>query len=255
MAKQEHNSNQELSMNPEEELIRFENVKLGYNQRPILHGINFKIRKGDYIGIIGPNGCGKSTFLKSILNLIVPMEGTIRMQGKKINRQIRNQLGYVPQDTKFSKEFPLSVSEAVLQGRYGIIGILKRPKKEDFEAVRLALHKVHMGKYAKRPIGHLSGGEQQKVMIARALARNPDIILMDEPTSALDYQMTQSVFNLIEELHDKYGLTVLMVHHDITLIRKHARRLVVLDGTIRYDGSPNTPIADEIIATAYNVSK
>ena len=121
--------------------------------------------------------------------------------------------------------------------------------------VHHALVQVHMHEFANRPIGHLSGGEQQKILIARALAKNPSILLLDEPTSALDFEMTRSVFHLVDELHQKYGLTILMVHHNVNLIRKHCGRLFVLDGTIRFDGSPENPNADKAIAIAYNLNE
>ena len=234
-------------------LIKYKNVFLGYNKRPILGDVNIEVMAGDYIGIIGPNGSGKSTFLKSILGLLSPLKGNITIAGTTINKATKNRMGYIPQNIQIEKDFPLSTYDAVMQGRYGLIGMFKRPRPEDHEAVKYALHQVHMGKYRDRPIGHLSGGEQQKIMIARALARKPDILLLDEPTSALDYSMTQSVFRLVKELHEKYHLTVLMVHHNINLIRKNCQRLLIFDGAIRYDGPPHDVEADNIIKKAYNL--
>jgi ABC-type Mn2+/Zn2+ transport system ATPase subunit len=250
-----HNSTNKSTHNTEpEELIKFDHVNIGFNNKAILEDINLTINKGAYVGIIGPNGSGKTTFLKTLLGLIEPQSGIISIKGNPINREIKNDIGYVPQSIKIEREFPLTVSEAVMMGRYSQIGLFKRPNKEDKKAVDFALHQVHMHSYRKRPIGHLSGGEQQKVLIARALAKKPEILLMDEPTSALDFQMTLSVFELIKELNEKYAYTIIMVHHNVTLIRSKAHRLLVFDGAIRYDGNPKLPDADEIIKLAYNIA-
>ncbi|MCF2139383.1 MAG: ABC transporter ATP-binding protein [Candidatus Lokiarchaeota archaeon] len=233
--------------------IEFSNVNIGYPGHLVLQNLNFIIKEGEYVGIIGPNGSGKTTLLKTLLHLIKPIAGTIQIYGKPIDNRIRNSIGYVPQSSPIPREFPLSVKEAVLMGRYGQIGLFHRPKKIDHEMVHNALIQVHLHEFANRPIGHLSGGEQQKILIARALARNPKILLLDEPTSALDFEMTRSVFSLVDELHKKYGLTILMVHHNVNLIRKHCDRLFVLDQMIRFDGHPTDPRVEQAISIAYNL--
>lgn len=252
-------SNQETRVGSESDengtIIEFDHVDIGYSNRLVLENINLDIQKGEYIGIIGPNGSGKTSFLKSLLNLIAPLNGQIWLAGKEIDKSFRNRIGYVPQSNTIPRDFPLSVREAVMMGRYGQIGMFRWPKEEDREAVHHALLQVHMHEFVNRPIGHLSGGEQQKILIARALARQPTILLLDEPTSALDFEMTQSVFKLVDELHDKYGLTIIMVHHNINLIRKHCHRLLIFDRMIRFDGDPQDPIADKAIRIAYNLEE
>lgn len=232
--------------------IVYENVELGYKDRVVLKDLNVTIHQNDYVGIVGPNGSGKTTFLKSLLCLLSPVKGKILFNNKPYTRKIRDLIGYIPQTIKVEKEFPLNVEEAVLMGRYGKIGVGKQPTQVDHEAVHYALHQVHMEKSHDRPVGHLSGGEIQKIMIARALASKPEILLMDEPTSALDFQMTASVFELVHELNQKYNLTILMIHHNVSLIRRNCHRLLIFDGTIRYDGDPTSNDADEIINIAYN---
>lgn len=239
--------------NGNQKVISFQNVDIGYNNRPVLQNLNFDVTEGEYIGIIGPNGSGKTTFLKSLLNVLPPITGNILIYGKELNRDLQNEIGYVPQSSIIPREFPLSVREAVVMGRYGKIGLFKHPTKNDYEAVHDALMKVHMHGFASRPIGHLSGGEQQKVLIARALARRPQILLLDEPTSALDFEMTRSVFQLVDELNTKYHLTIIMIHHNVDLIRKHCKRLLIFDQTIRYDGSPQNAKVDTTLKIAYNL--
>ena len=235
-------------------LIELKSVNLGYGNHVILSDLDLTINHGEYVGIIGPNGSGKTTFLRAILGLILPLNGQIVIDGKPLDKKAKNKIGYVPQNIKIDKEFPLSVKEAVLMGRYPQIGVLRVPRKQDKDAVQKALHQVHMEQYKDRPIGHLSGGEQQKIMIARALARQPEMLLLDEPTSALDFQMTQSVFTLVHELNQKYNLTIVMVHHNVELIRKSCHRLIIFDETIRFDGNPQDERADQIINIAYNIT-
>lgn len=236
-------------------LITFNNVSLGYHDRTVLLGMNISIAKGEYIGIAGPNGSGKTTLFRALLGLIPPQKGEILINGKPIDKTFLQKVGYCPQNIKIEKEFPLTVYEAVMMGRYGHIGIGKKPHKEDHEAVNFALHQVHMETYKDRPIGHLSGGEQQKVIIARALAVKPEILLLDEPTSALDFQMTSSVFELVHELNTKYHYLIIMVHHNVNLLRRNCHRLIVVgDQAIRYDGKPTDEKADDIIKIAYHLN-
>jgi len=242
----------EKNKNLFERYIVYEKVELGYKDRIVLRNLNLIVHQNDYIGIVGPNGSGKTTFFKSLLGLLNPVLGKITFKDTPYSKKVLDIIGYVPQTIKVEKEFPLNVEEAVMMGRYNMIGLGKQPKSKDHEAVHYALHQVHMEKSHDRPIGHLSGGELQKIMIARALARKPEILLMDEPTSALDFQMTASVFELVHELYQKYNLTILMIHHNVSLIRRNCHRLLIFDGTIRYDGDPNSYDVDEIIKIAYN---
>jgi len=233
--------------------IIYQGVELGYRDRIVLKNLNLTVQQNDYIGIVGPNGSGKTTFFKSLLGLLNPIKGKIYFKNLPYTKKVLDFIGYVPQTIKVEKEFPLSVEEAVMMGRYDKIGLGKQPKASDHEAVHYALHQVHMEKSHDRPVGHLSGGELQKIMIARALVRKPELLLMDEPTSALDFQMTASVFELVHELHQKYNFTILMIHHNVSLIRRNCHRLLIFDGMIRYDGNPNSYNADEIIKLAYNL--
>ncbi len=232
-------------------ILQMNHVDIGYPGNPILQDINIDINPGEYIGIIGPNGSGKTTFLRTLLGLLNPMSGTITINNGAEKNHSKHQIGYVPQSTKIPRNFPLNVKETVLMGLYGQIGLLHRPKPQDKKAAEKALHMVHLWKFRNRPIGHLSGGEQQKAIIARALVSNAKILLLDEPTSSLDFQMTKSVFELVGELNQKYHYTIVIVHHNIELIRDNCKRLLIFHKKIRYDGPPQNEFADKIIDIAY----
>ncbi len=136
-------------------------------------------------------------------------------------------------------------------GLYGKIGVFKPLLEEDHQKVQRALHLVHMEDYTERPIGHLSGGEQQKIMIARALVTEPKILLLDEPTSALDFRATRSVLELLKELNHERGITLIVIHHNLELVRPYCSRLAVINKTILWEGEPKDPQADAAITRAY----
>ncbi|MHA1585528.1 MAG: metal ABC transporter ATP-binding protein [Promethearchaeota archaeon] len=256
---QEYDSNQNLEFNNNSKnssliIAQLKNLKIGYRSNIVLSDINLKIHQGDYIGILGPNGCGKTTFLKTLLGLVEPLEGEIDILDPLFKNKSKKSsfFGYIPQFSPTKRDFPLSVHEVVVMGLYGQIGLFHHVTKQDYLKADEALHKVHMWHYRNRPIGHLSGGEQQKVMIARALVSNPKLLLMDEPTSSLDFRMTKSVFDLVRELNEEYGYTIIMIHHNINLIQQNCKRLLIFDHKIRYDGAPLTEKAQRIIKIAYH---
>ena len=237
-------------------VICLENVRIAYGSLVALADINLDINKGEMLGICGPNGSGKTTLLKAILGQIKPYQGSIKIFGtditnRGISKSIKMHIGYVPQVQKIDHHFPALVEDVVMMGRYSKIGAIRGPTKKDRDIVRKALFDVHMEKFSKRPIGHLSGGQQQKIMIARALAQEPQILLLDEPTSALDFKMANDLMQLIKELHEKQGLTIIMVQHNIKLLQDYAERLVCLNVKIAYDGNPRDPKVSEIIEKVF----
>ncbi len=169
--------------------------------------------EGKLIGIIGPNGAGKSTLIKTILGLVPRASGDISIYGKDYKDQ-RTRIGYVPQRGSVDWDFPTNALDVVLMGRYGRIGLLKRPKKADVDMAKAALEKVGMLDYAKRQISQLSGGQQQRVFLARALCQDADIYFMDEPFAGVDAATERAIMTLLAELKEK-GKTVLVVHHDL----------------------------------------
>ncbi|MGG1417302.1 manganese ABC transporter ATP-binding protein MntB [Bacillus subtilis] len=193
--------------------VELENVTVAYHKKPVLQDISLQVPEGKLIGIIGPNGAGKSTLIKTILGLVPRASGDISIYGKDYKDQ-RTRIGYVPQRGSVDWDFPTSALDVVLMGRYGRIGLLKRPKKADVEMAKAALAKVGMLDYAKRQISQLSGGQQQRVFLARALCQNADIYFMDEPFAGVDAATERAIMTLLAELKEK-GKTVLVVHHDL----------------------------------------
>ncbi|MGQ8968509.1 manganese ABC transporter ATP-binding protein MntB [Bacillus subtilis] len=193
--------------------VELDNVTVAYHKKPVLQDISLQVPEGKLIGIIGPNGAGKSTLINTILGLVPRASGDISIYGKDYKDQ-RTRIGYVPQRGSVDWDFPTSALDVVLMGRYGRIGLLKRPKKADVEMAKVALAKVGMLDYAKRQISQLSGGQQQRVFLARALCQNADIYFMDEPFAGVDAATERAIMTLLAELKEK-GKTVLVVHHDL----------------------------------------
>jgi zinc transport system ATP-binding protein len=235
-----------------EPVISFENVTVRYQNIIALSQVSVNIYQGDYIGIFGPNGSGKTTFLKTIIGLIEPNNGTIKVLGSDDIKKIRSNVGYVPQNISVKKTFPATVLEVVEMGLFGKIGFMKPLRPEDKKQAEEALHMVHLEAYKNRPIGHLSGGELQKVMVARALAPKPKILLLDEPTSALDFMMVQDLMNLLVELNNKLNITIIAINHHLDLLQPYCTRLLLMDGTIIYDGKPDDTKIDDIIKQIFN---
>jgi zinc transport system ATP-binding protein len=232
-------------------IIELNDVSVVIDRNTVLNRIDLKIFKGEYIGLIGRNGSGKSTLMKTILGVIKPTTGNVKLYGENVDNKIFNKIGYTPQMHEIKHEFPASVGNIVEMGLYRKIGLYKNLNKEDKEKVILALHKVKMEEYINRPIGHLSGGEQQKVLLAQALVREPEILLLDEPTSALDYKMIKDFLSLITDLNKKFNLTVIVIQHNLELIRPFCSRLLMLRKSIMYDGDPNSKEADQMITQVF----
>ena len=233
-------------------VISFEDVSIKYHNIFALQNVSVDIYQGDYIGIFGPNGSGKTTFLKTIIGLIEPNSGRVRVLGSENIKKVRSKVGYVPQNISVKRTFPATVLEVVEMGLFGKIGFMKPLRTDDKKQAEEAIHMVHLEAYKNRPIGHLSGGELQKVMVARALASKPKILLLDEPTSALDFMMVQDLMKLLIELNNKLNITIIAINHHLDLLQPYCTRLLLMDGTIIYDGKPDNPEIDSIIKQIFN---
>ena len=233
-------------------VISFEDVFIKYHNIFALQNVSVDIYQGDYIGIFGPNGSGKTTFLKTIIGLIEPNSGRVRVLGSENIRKVRSNVGYVPQNISVKRTFPATVLEVVEMGLFGKIGFMRPLRTDDKKQAEEAIHMVHLEAYKNRPIGHLSGGELQKVMVARALASKPKILLLDEPTSALDFMMVQDLMKLLIELNNKLNITIIAINHHLDLLQPYCTRLLLMDGTIIYDGKPDNPEIDNIITQIFN---
>lgn len=197
-------------------LISFRDVALGYDGVPVLEGLTLDIHSGDFLALLGPNGCGKSTILKAIVGIIDPLRGSIsRHIG---NRPVR--FGYVPQRETIEMVFPLTVFEVALMGTYGRVGPGRPVMRAERDKVLSCLDDVGMADLQRKPFPTLSGGQRQRVLIARALAAEPDLLLLDEPLNGIDLQAAQIILNLIARLHRERGLTTVMVIHHLKMLRE-----------------------------------
>lgn len=213
------------------EIVKLKEVEVCFNNTPILKNISFSIYKNDFIAIIGPNGGGKTTLLKVILGLIKPKKGEVKIFGKTPQKG-RKLIGYLPQHTFFDRNFPISVFDVVLLGRYN--GILKNYSKEDKKAVVKALKAVNMLEFKNRQIGKLSGGELQRILLARAIVRNPKLLLLDEPTTGIDPEMQKSFYDLLLKLNKK--MAIVLVTHDISVVLAYVKKIACLNRKLFYFG-------------------
>jgi ABC-type Mn2+/Zn2+ transport system ATPase subunit len=235
-------------------IIRFSHASFGFPGVIALQDISLEIAEGEFIGVIGPNGSGKTTLCRAVLGLMPPLRGSLQIFDcacEKLQCFHRAKIGYLPQKGTLDKHFPITVLETVMMGRSGVLGLFKRPGKPDRDLSREALSHVGMLDYEDTALGQLSGGQQQRVFIARALAQQPQVLLLDEPTTGIDIVTQHSVLDLIQRLHRDLGLTVLLITHDINMIRAHVDRLVLLKTKLFAAGSPDDVLKPDILQQVY----
>ncbi len=217
-------------------------------EHAVLEDINLELEAADFLGLIGPNGGGKSTLLKVMLGLIKPDRGEIRIFGLT-PEAARGRVGYMPQKTMFDQSFPVKVLDVVLMGRYSRTGLFHRYGPEDRTAARRALKAVKMDDRAEREIGALSGGEQQRVFVARSLVSDPELLLLDEPTAGVDSAQQTEFYDLLSHLNHEMGIAIVLVSHDVTAISKYVSKIACLNQRLYYHGSKE--ITNEDIEKAY----
>lgn len=230
-------------------VITIENLWAGYGQEPILHDINLSVNKLDYIGIIGPNGGGKTTLFKVLLGLLSPQQGQVKILGRSI-QQGRRYIGYVPQVMTFDRSFPINVGDVVRMGRLGKGRLLRHFNRKDDEKVEQALQQVDLLDLKDRPVSELSGGECQRVYIARALATEPQILLLDEPTTSLDRQASTAIYELLRQLNEY--VTILMISHDIGMVSSYVKTIGCLNQRLYYHG--DSQVTNEMLEQTYGES-
>ncbi len=228
------------------EIVRLHKVRVQYNDLPVLEDISLSIMAHDFLGIIGPNGGGKSTLLKVILGLVKPVSGTVSVFGKA-PEQVRSRIGYVSQRPSFDRDFPASVRDVMMMGRYSKSGMFHRYTQLDRDAVDNALVRVGMSEFQNKQIGRLSGGQQQRVFVARALVSQPELLLLDEPTASIDPAMQTEFYDLLKRL--KENLAIVMVSHDIGAVSVYVDKIACLNGQLYYHGSKE--ITPEILEATY----
>jgi zinc transport system ATP-binding protein len=230
----------------EQEIVKLENISASYNAMSVLKDINLTIYRSDFLGIIGPNGGGKTTLLKIMLGLVKPDSGTVSILGSSPDKN-RRYIGYVPQYTRFDPGFPINVQDVILMGRYSKRGLLRYFNRSDRETVDRALEKVSMTKYGKQQISQLSGGQQQRVFIARALVTEPKLLLLDEPTAGIDSAMQTEFYEILEEL--KHEMAIVMVSHDISAVSVYVNKIACLNQQLFYHGSKE--ITPDVLEATY----
>lgn len=213
------------------EVIKLSNIYVNYGKNNILENINLKVKELDFIGIIGPNGGGKTTLLKTLLGLIIPQSGKISIMNYPVS-QGRKYIGYVPQVLEFDRCFPILVEDVVRMGRLSKSRLFRRYNCQDEKIITHCLAQVGMVELRRRPIGELSGGERQRVYIARALASQPRILLLDEPTANVDSKIQNSIYELLKELNEY--MTILLISHDLGVISTYVKTIACLNRTLYY---------------------
>ncbi|UCD05707.1 MAG: heme ABC transporter ATP-binding protein [candidate division WOR-3 bacterium] len=236
--------------------LQIKDVNFSYDAARIIDGVSLSLKQGEFLGIIGPNGAGKSTLLRLICGICKPADGEIMLFEKPLagqnQKEIARQVGFVPQETHFTLNF--TVEDVVMMGRYPYQQPFMREKREDIDAQENAITAANIEQLRKRPVNSLSSGERQRVVIARALAQVPRLLVLDEPTSHLDLHHQHSIMELLKRLNAD-GLTVVVVHHDLNLASLYCRRLLLMhSGKIEATGTPNELIKKEILSKVYGTA-
>ncbi|MGN8645319.1 metal ABC transporter ATP-binding protein [Gracilibacillus sp. HCP3S3_G5_1] len=221
-------------------IVEMKNVNFHYGNRQALSNINFTINEGDFIGLVGPNGGGKTTLIKLLLEMEKPTTGTIHLFGQPIRKfKEKSKLGYVSQKANtFNRGFPATVEEVITMGLTAKLGYFKRLTRQDKKRIEEAVEKVGMTSYLSENIGDLSGGQQQRIFIARALVSDPELLILDEPTVGVDAENVEKFFDLLHDLN-KQNITLLLVTHDIGTMTHHASKVACLNKTLHFHGEPS----------------
>lgn len=213
-----------------QDILELKDITAGYDHQPVLEHVNFTIREGDFIGIIGPNGGGKTTLLKVILGLLKPFSGEVIYHTSK-----QNLFGYLPQNNRFDQRFPINVTEVVLSGLMSGKGLYKSYTRADRKKAWELLDKYGMGNYKKSPIGDLSGGQMQRVFLCRAIISSPRILILDEPTTYVDSNFEKEFYPILEELNK--SLSIVMVSHDLGTICSYVKTIACVNRELHYHNS------------------
>jgi ABC-type Mn2+/Zn2+ transport system ATPase subunit len=229
--------------------VELREVSVRLSGRTVLEAISLGVGRGTFLGIVGPNGAGKTTLLRVILGLLRADQGEVFVFGEP-SRRARS-VGYVPQRSQAEMRFPVSALDVVLMGRYGRLGLFRRPGDRDRASALHHLERVDMKEAAGTRLSELSGGEQQRVFIARALAAEPELLLLDEPAAGVDVAAERTLYELLRELKDELGLTILMVTHDIGVIPQVADEVACINRRLFIHGKAREVLTEEVLERAY----
>ncbi|MEQ9425842.1 MAG: metal ABC transporter ATP-binding protein [Cyclobacteriaceae bacterium] len=230
-------------------VLEVHDLTVSYSKKPVLWGVDFSLPKGSLVGIVGPNGAGKSTLIKAAMGIVPASSGYVKIFGEELD-DVRGKVSYVPQRESVDWDFPASVLDVVMMGRYGKVGLFRSLRKSDKEVAENALRQVGMEAYAKRQISQLSGGQQQRVFLARALTQQADLYFMDEPFSGVDAATEKAIINLLREMSDQ-GKTVVVVHHDLQSVTTYFDWLVMLNLRLVASGPTDEVFTSELLQETY----
>jgi zinc transport system ATP-binding protein len=228
-------------------VIEAENLSFAYGRDPVLEEVSLRARAGEFVALVGPNGSGKSTFLRLLLGLLQPLSGRVRVFGQD-PRDLREpwRVGYVPQRPALARDLPATVHEVVATGRLARAGWWKRLRTPDRDAVRHAMESVALLELSDRRISELSIGQQQRAFIARALAGEPDLLVLDEPVAGIDAESQRRFRESLSHLIGEHGTTVLLVSHELGPVSEDLDRVVVLKRRVLFDGPPDDLVASGV---------
>lgn len=235
-------------------LVEVDGVWVSLDGNVVLEDVSFSLGEGRFLGLIGPNGAGKTTLLRVILGLIKPDRGTVCVMGMS-PRELRHELhhvGYMPQQVQFDPLFPVSVRDVVMMGRTCCVGLFGFPSREDRKAVDESIRMVGLQGLEKRPIGELSGGQQKRAFLARALCLETRILLLDEPTAGLDIEAQSRFMELLETFKMEMGLSVLFVSHNANVLANSADEIICINRSIRIRGTAEEVLGSDRLKDAYH---
>ncbi len=238
-----------MKIEAEKPAVEFHDLTVSYDRKPVLWNIDMTLPEGALVGIIGPNGAGKSTLIKAAMGLLPLASGYVRIFNQPLE-EVRQRVSYVPQRETVDWDFPTSVMDVVLMGRYGKLGLLSRPGKADKEIAQHCLEKVGMQAFHKRQISQLSGGQQQRVFLARALAQQADLYFMDEPFAGVDAATESAILETLQSLTAE-GKTVIAVHHDLQTAAEFFDWIVLLNMRMIASGPIDKVFVNQLLQETY----
>lgn len=232
-------------------MVDLRGIQCGYDDKVVFQGVDLSIPRGLYTGVVGPSGSGKTTLLKVILGLVPVAAGSVAVAGQRVNGETARGVGYVPQIETVNWNFPVTVEQVVLMGRYREMGWLPWPSREDRRIALDLLEHLGIRQYAQRQIRALSGGEQQRVFLARALISQPKLLILDEPTSGVDLKTQHHILHLLSQL-SREGVTIILTTHDLNSVARHLPWVICFNRSLVAQGDPQAVFTSEILSRTYN---